>query len=758
MNRRYFWVCAIAALSFPLSTNTTFARGFGGGGLGGFHGGGLGGGGFHGGGIGGGGFHGGGLGGGGFHAGGLGGGGGGIHSANFGGGGGFHGGSFGGGGNFGGGNGFSGGGLSGGGFRPNLPSHSPLSGDRPNLNLGGGGGFNNSNLVHRPQTGGFGSGGLGLGTGDRNPLSPGGGITRPDLTPGNRPDIFGGNGRPGLPSGGGTHPNGFHPSNGFGPGSGTASLPGFGPARGGAGGAGNRLPSIHPGEGGAGERLPGMRPGEGGAGTRLPGTRPGEGGAGERLPGTRPGEGGAGTLNPGMRPGQGGAGTRWTPSDRGTIPERHQDLSTRFDQLQNHWGDSAWARQQWVGPHGGEVNHFGFWGPNGYWGHTGVWGPNGGHWGHTGHVGPNGAWGHTGYFGPAGHWSRSWGWYNGYCPVWGHGSWNYLWDEYPVAAAFGATMWGLNVVDYMFGVGDYYNPYYTGPVYVNDQTVVNYSQPIVGNPSYESQESSESDSSDSSSDPLTETFNKARQAFYDEQFDQALKLTNESLSYAPEDAALNEFRSLCLFALGQYQDAAATIHAVLAAGPGWDWTTMISLYDDADVYTKQLRKLEAHVRENPDDAAAMFLLGYHYLTAGHEDAAVAQWKKVIQIKPDDTLTADLVKMYDPPKSDSSSSDQAPAPDLEKPAYPIAQLVGTWTAQDDKGTYVMILDPKDSFTWTFTRDGKPQSVKGAFTVRGKNLVMQPDSGGTMLCKIELTSDKTMQFSSIDDSTKLTFTKP
>ncbi|HUQ69450.1 MAG TPA: hypothetical protein VM165_08010 [Planctomycetaceae bacterium] len=169
-----------------------------------------------------------------------------------------------------------------------------------------------------------------------------------------------------------------------------------------------------------------------------------------------------------MRPGAGGAGERWTPGDRGTLPERHQDLANRFDDLNNHWNDAGWRAGHWEGPNGTDINHVGFWGPNGYWGHTGVWGPNGGHWGHTG------------YYGPAGHWSRSWGWYNGYGPAWGNGRWNYLWDQYPAAMAFRATMWGINTVAYAFGVGNYYNPYCEGPVYVDNQAVVSYTDPVVG--------------------------------------------------------------------------------------------------------------------------------------------------------------------------------------------------------------------------------------------------------------------------------------
>jgi len=547
-----------------------------------------------------------------------------------------------------------------------------------------------------------------------------------------------------------------------------------------------------PGAGGGAATLPGLgpaRPGAGGSGERpTAGTRPGAGGAGERFqPGNRPGAGGSGErFQPGNRPGAGGSGTQWTPGQSGSIPERHSDLSSRFD---DHWGDSGWHHQQWEGPNGGDINHVGFWGPNGYWGHTGVWGPNGGHWGHSTGIGPNGAFGHTvgwgpngnvwghggaigpngafgwaGYSGPAGHWSRNWGgWYNGYAPTWGNGRWNYLWDTYPVAMAFGATMWGINTVNWMFGVGSYYNPYYGGG------GAVSYAQPIAGDPSYQQAPADAStdpnaaataSTSDSAPpDPLTQAFDQARSAFYNEQFDQALTLTNQALTKAPRDAAINEFRALCLFALGQFKDAAATIHAVLAAGPGMDWTTMISLYSNPDTYTTQLRALEDAVRSNPQSADVRFLLAYHYITAGHKDDAVALLQEVVKLQPKDQLSADLVKMYSPPSDTPAPKPAAgdSADQVKEPAWPMDKLEGNWTARNDSGEFALTLNKDDSFTWTFTRDGKPQAISGAYVVRGDNLVMQPDSGGVMLSEITLKDDRTLQFAPLEEGTKLTFKK-
>ncbi|MCA9055317.1 MAG: tetratricopeptide repeat protein, partial [Planctomycetaceae bacterium] len=76
----------------------------------------------------------------------------------------------------------------------------------------------------------------------------------------------------------------------------------------------------------------------------------------------------------------------------------------------------------------------------------------------------------------------------------------------------------------------------------------------------------------------TSVFNRAREDFYAGNYDEALERVNKALGVMPGDPVMNEFRALVLFAQGNFKEAAATIHAVLAVGPGWDWTTMTSVY------------------------------------------------------------------------------------------------------------------------------------------------------------------------------------
>ena len=92
----------------------------------------------------------------------------------------------------------------------------------------------------------------------------------------------------------------------------------------------------------------------------------------------------------------------------------------------------------------------------------------------------------------------------------------------------------------------------------------------------------------------------ALRAFQNGDYAGAQRECERAIRLVPRNTNVHEFRALCQFAQGKYKDAAATLHAVLAAGPGWNWNTLSSLYTNAQIYTKQLRALEQYVKEQPE--------------------------------------------------------------------------------------------------------------------------------------------------------------
>jgi tetratricopeptide (TPR) repeat protein len=193
---------------------------------------------------------------------------------------------------------------------------------------------------------------------------------------------------------------------------------------------------------------------------------------------------------------------------------------------------------------------------------------------------------------------------------------------------------------------------FSNPFITQSTVVFNYSQPLPLPPEDPVNDPRSLDIADAA----IETFDRAREAFARGDPRGALALVDSAIKELPTDATLHEFRALCLFALKDYRRGAETLYAVLAAGPGWDWETMHSLYADVATYTDQLRALEAYQRANPKSPQASFVLAYHYLVLGHPDAAIRQLENVAKLLPESQLTSELLAAL---KADADG--RAPAP-------------------------------------------------------------------------------------------------
>jgi tetratricopeptide (TPR) repeat protein len=294
---------------------------------------------------------------------------------------------------------------------------------------------------------------------------------------------------------------------------------------------------------------------------------------------------------------------------------------------------------------------------------------------------------------------------------------------------------------YSSGYGSYSNPYYAASSgYAG--TALDYSQPIQV---AAQQPVAQTDPNAAEPPPSPEVqaalkpFDEAREAFRAEDYAQALAKTDEALKKLPSDAALHEFRGLVLFAQGKYKDAAATIYAVLSVGPGWDWTTLSSMYSDIEVYTTQIRALEAYRKQNPDSADAAFVLGYHYLTCGHKEAAAKQFQAVAKLLPNDTLAPQLVKMLDPALTPQTEKPPtiAGAPDTDAPpelapedrSPPIEKSKVVGSRKSSRGNAVAIelsIKNDDTFTWKVTQNGRPNTIEGKYEVQDNMLALKPNT--------------------------------
>ena len=171
------------------------------------------------------------------------------------------------------------------------------------------------------------------------------------------------------------------------------------------------------------------------------------------------------------------------------------------------------------------------------------------------------------------------------------GVYNYL----PTWGVSNFTGWGLGSYATTSLYSSYTNPYYATVVAsVPAQTTVvyDYSQPI--NVTSTPPDASVAESTE-------QVFSAARDSFKAGDYQRALDLTDQVLKQTPDAAVVHEFRALCLFALKRYDEAAAVDYAVLTAGPGWNWSTLVGLYPDVAATCSGITTTTARLPTCPRD-------------------------------------------------------------------------------------------------------------------------------------------------------------
>jgi len=420
----------------------------------------------------------------------------------------------------------------------------------------------------------------------------------------------------------------------------------------------------------------------------------------------------------------------------------------------------------------------GFSGASGFRGVTpsgaAVSGFRGGTWG-------GGAWGGGTWRG--GGWNR-WNWNRG----WGWGGWG--WWIGPGYWGFGLPYWygGYPFWYDTLGYGAYLNPYYTNAY---DYGGFDYGMPIPQGPNSQNQPPQD--------DPH---FAAARAAFYAGNYQEALREITQAIADMPASDDVHEFHGLVLFALGDYQKAAAVAHTTLDAGPGWNWSVVQTLYPSSDAYTQQLRNLEHYITEHPNQAASRFLLGYQYLMLGHLNAARRQFDRVVGLEPRDQLAKNIVaglarapgvtpqgqpqtvpstpsgpagpsggtstpsgtmKLPEGPGTTGpgnqgpvgpiNPSGPAVPPPAPQPSNPATNagpapgaLNGSWKSSPAPNvTIEATLQPDKHFVWKFSEGGQSKSFTGTYTLQGDNLVLTRDEDGQKMDgTVTMSGDKGFRF--------------
>lgn len=305
---------------------------------------------------------------------------------------------------------------------------------------------------------------------------------------------------------------------------------------------------------------------------------------------------------------------------------------------------------------------------------------------------------------------------------------------------WGAAAWGIGSAIYNWGYVPYSNPFYTEPYVIEGGAPLDYSQPVQV-VQYVDQGAAAPAATEAAaptvSDDAVRNFEGARAAFFNGDYPQAMEYVNKSLAKMPNDPALHEFRALVLFAQKQFKESAGTIYAVLAVGPGWDWTTLVGLYPNVSVYTEQLRALEAFSKTNPGSADGRFLLGYHYMTMGHNDAARKQFEAMLKILPGDNVATQLVQALSPKDAEKVAAAPPETPKATPvEAAKLPELAGSWRAtRPDGSTFTLTFAADSKFSWNYAKKDRPETkFDGKYTLGGSTLVLEASNNNTLLGRI------------------------
>ena len=326
-----------------------------------------------------------------------------------------------------------------------------------------------------------------------------------------------------------------------------------------------------------------------------------------------------------------------------------------------------------------------------------------------------------------------------------NGAWNGNYGASAVGGYGGVGAWGAGSPAYGYGYSSYSNPY-TGGAGVGQPG--NQAQPAGGPPYNYSQplNTAATPPASAASDQGSSAVAKARDSFQSSDYDTALQLTQQALGHMPNDATLHEFLALVLFAQGNYEQAAAPLYAVLSVGPGWDWTTLISNYSDADTYTQQFRGLQNFVKANPRSAKAQFVLAYHFISQGHGEAAAKTLGNVLLLQPNDTLSAQLLSKLHPA---GAAVVAPPAPSQGQP-LDVGKLTGIWIAQSQNAKITLSINDGGGFDWAFIVTGQPPAtIKGKATAADGVLTLHSDQAnlGDMAGNVAWQDDKHFGFRAV-----------
>jgi hypothetical protein len=249
--------------------------------------------------------------------------------------------------------------------------------------------------------------------------------------------------------------------------------------------------------------------------------------------------------------------------------------------------------------------------------------------------------GTRGYFGNNYLGSRNYNTYGNYGRGYGYGGYNgyggyglgYGYGQYG-NRGFLPFLIGLGLGYGAYGTGGNYGGYNNPPVIVdNSQVVVPQDEPVIAPPP----------------DRNLDYAAMGEDDFRAGRYSEALVNFRHALVEEPNNAGLMLLLAQSLFQTSHWTEAAGATELAMGSLPEERWGTVVEnyrqLYGNIGDYTSQLKALEGVAKEQPNDPALRFLLGYHFGFLGFPKQAVRELGKAVELEGRDPAARRLHDLF-----------------------------------------------------------------------------------------------------------------
>lgn len=134
-------------------------------------------------------------------------------------------------------------------------------------------------------------------------------------------------------------------------------------------------------------------------------------------------------------------------------------------------------------------------------------------------------------------------------------------------------------------------------------------------------------------------------------------------TYAPDDAALHFVLADAAFATGDYHFAAFLISEALRLDPALVTAEVDKrgFYGDPKLFDEHMAALEKYVADKRYDVSGHIVRGYNLYFSGRPTAAVAAFRRAIELAPGHRTATAFLEVLEPPAEDAPAGAGAAAP-------------------------------------------------------------------------------------------------